>query len=171
MVRPADDVVTTVRRRSERGASGAAWRVALVAVVFAAVGTIQLVVSGLGVTEAIFTDPDTVADNSVATLDLVPPTNVTATFDCGTLGLGKGILVEWDGVDGAEGYEVARSTESGGPYTTVATVDASPTEYMDNDVENSTTYYYVVRTTASGWISEDSPEASETTPSSTLCLL
>lgn len=163
--------MTMACRRSERCATGAAWRVALVAVLLVAVGVTQLVVSGIGVTEAVFTDSDAVADNSFATLDLVPPTNVTATFDCGTLGMGKGILVEWDGVSGADGYEVARSTESGGPYTTIATVDASPTEYMDNDVENSTTYYYVVRSTASGWVSEDSAEASETTPSSTQCLL
>lgn len=154
-------------RRSPRPSTGVAWRRALAAVLV----VVGFAVVATGVAGALLTHSSTIVDNSFATVDLVPPTNVTATFDCGTLGMGKGILVEWDGVSGAEGYEVARSTESGGPYTTIATVDASPTEYMDNDVENSTTYYYVVRSTASSWVSEDSAEASETTPSSTQCLL
>lgn len=144
-------------------------RRAVSAAVLVVVGVAQLAVCGIGMTDALLTHSSLVADNTFATVDLVPPGNVTATFDCGTLGLGKGILVEWDAASGAGGYEVARSTSSGGPYTTIATVDASTTQYMDNDVENSTTYYYVVRATASGWSSENSAEASETTPS--LCVL
>lgn len=154
--------------RGARLSTGATWRRPLAGAVLATVG---LVVVSVGATVAVFTHTSTIADNSFATLDLVPPSNVTATFDCGTLGLGKGILVEWDSVSDAEGYEVARSTDSGGPYTTIASVDASTTQYMDNDVENNTTYYYVVRSTASGWVSENSAEASETTPGSTDCLL
>lgn len=70
-----------------------------------------------------------------------------------------------------ESYEVGRSTTSGGAYSVIASVDASTTEYFDTDVENSTTYYYVVRSVAGDWVSEDSAEASETTPGSTDCLL
>lgn len=143
----------------------------LLILVLAALGVSHLALGGIGRAGAVLTDVSTIPDNSFATVDLVPPGNVTATFDCGTLGLGKGTLVDWDAVSDAEGYEVARSTTSGGPYSTVATVDASTTEYFDENVENSTTYYYVVRSTASGWLSEDSAEASETTPGSTDCLL
>lgn len=131
----------------------------------------QLALAGVGQTGALLTHTDTVADSTVATADVVPPATVTATFDCGTLGLGKGILVEWDAVTGADGYEVARSTDTGGPYDLLASVDASTTSYLDDTVDNSTTYYYVVRTVDGDWTSEHSAEASETTPSSTECLL
>lgn len=154
------------------------WRLArqsaptiLLTVVLAALGVSHLALGGIGRAGAVLTDASAVPDNSFATVDLVPPANVTATFDCGTLGLGKGVLVEWDAVSGAKAYEVARSTTSGGPYSAVATVDASSTRYMDTSVENSTTYHYVARSTASGWVSDNSAEASETTPSSTSCLL
>jgi signal peptidase len=146
---------------------GAATMVALVGLAGVACFSL-LAVSPAG---ALYTGASSVADNSFATKDVVPPSNVTATFDCGTLGLGKGIRVEWDGVSGADSYEVARSTESGGPYTTIATVDASSTSYMDNDVNNDTTYYYVVRTVDGDWTSENSAQASETTPSSSDCVL
>lgn len=135
------------------------------------VALVHLGAAGAGLSTAVLTGSQTLADNAFATVDLVAPGNVSATFDCGTLGLGKGILVEWDSASGAEGYEVGRSTDSGGPYSTIAAVDASTTQYMDGDVENDTTYYYVVRSTASGWVSENSAEASETTPGSTDCLL
>lgn len=138
-------------------------------VLFLGVG--QLLSVQLGWTSAAFTDQVTVANSTVATVDVVPPASVSATFDCGTLGLGKGILVEWGAVSSADGYEVARSTTSGGPYEGLGSVDGSTTSYLDDTVENATTYYYVVRTIAGDWTSEDSAEASETTPSSTLCLL
>lgn len=64
-----------------------------------------------------------------------------------------------------------RSTTSGGPYTLIATVDASTNSYKDTNVENDTTYHYVVRTVAGSWTSEYSAEVSETTPGSTGCLL
>lgn len=143
----------------------------LLILVLAALGVSHLALGGIGRTGAVLTDASAIPDNSFATVDLVPPANVSATFDCGTLGRGKGILVEWDAVSDAEGYEVARSTTSGGPYSTIASVDASTTDYFDENVENDTTYHYVVRSTASGWTSENSAEASETTPPSTECLL
>lgn len=99
---------------------------------------------------------------------LVPPEGVTASFSCGLLGLGKGILVEWTAVNGVDGYEVWRSVNSGS-YVFAASVDAAATSYADYDVNFSTTYDYVVRATASGWTSADSVVASVTTPS--LCVV
>lgn len=177
------------QHRRRRGALAAAWGPAarllrivgrrvrrlatphLVVALFVGLAACQLalgLVSGVG---AVLTDSRAIPNNSFATVDVAPPGNVTATFDCGTLGLGKGILVEWDAVSDVDGYEVARSTTSGGSYSVIANVDASTTDYFDTDVENSTTYYYVVRSVGGDWVSEDSAEASETTPGSTECLL
>lgn len=141
----------------------------LLILVLAALGASQLVLAGVGRAEAVLTDTRSIPDNSFATLDLVPPANVTATFDCGTLGIGRHILVDWDAVENVEGYEVARSTTSGGPYSVIANVEAPTTQYQDGTTESNTTYSYVVRSTAGGWVSEDSIEASETTPGS-VCL-
>lgn len=102
---------------------------------------------------------------------LTAPTGVTADFDCGLLGVGKGIYVEWDPVSEADGYEVGRATTSGGPYTIIATPGSGTTRIKDTDVVNSTTYFYVVRTVASGWTSPDSTEVSETTPDTLSCPL
>ncbi|MDP9022298.1 MAG: hypothetical protein M3N57_06275 [Actinomycetota bacterium] len=58
-----------------------------------------------------------------------------------------------------------RGTTPGGPYTEVGRVSgAAVTTYTDTTVATNTTYLYVVRTTAGGWISANSNEASVTTP-------
>ncbi|MFD2671955.1 Kelch repeat-containing protein [Marinicrinis sediminis] len=53
------------------------------------------------------------------------------------------VVLNWEAVTDAIGYNVKRSTTSGGPYTTVATSLAGTT-YTDANLTNGTTYYYVV---------------------------
>jgi glycosidase/fibronectin type 3 domain-containing protein len=58
-----------------------------------------------------------------------------------------GIELGWDAVTGDPslyGYEVLRSSASGGPYAKIALV-TSDTSYNDTSVTEGTTYYYVVR--------------------------
>jgi hypothetical protein len=43
------------------------------------------------------------------------------------------------------GYEIARSTSSGGVYTTLATVDKGVLKYNDTTAAAGTTYYYKIR--------------------------
>jgi len=50
--------------------------------------------------------------------------------------------LNWSPVTGAGGYKVKRSTESGGPYTTLGSVTAA--SYTDATAVNGATYYYVV---------------------------
>lgn len=57
-----------------------------------------------------------------------------------------GIALRWNAVTGDPtlyGYEVRRSSASGGPYTTIATITG--TEYTDTSITQGVTYFYVVR--------------------------
>ncbi|GGH18500.1 carbohydrate-binding domain-containing protein [Paenibacillus segetis] len=57
---------------------------------------------------------------------------------------GDGLVnLEWEPVSQAEYYNVERSTTSGGSFSTVASA-VYGTNYVDTDVINNTTYYYVV---------------------------
>ena len=102
------------------------------------------------------TDVETVpATFSTETLD--PPTSLNAVA---TLGLV--VTLTWTAtVDTrATGYQVMRSTTSGGPYTVIATVTPrTTTTYVDLPVVPGT-YYYVVRTYFGPWTSVNSNQRS-----------
>ncbi|MES2923304.1 MAG: glycoside hydrolase family 98 domain-containing protein [Verrucomicrobiota bacterium] len=78
--------------------------------------------------------------SALAALPAGPP-NPTATGGDTQVALG------WTPIAGANTYTVRRSTISGGPYTSIATVPGPG--YTDTSVTNGTTYFYVV-TIASG---------------------
>jgi hypothetical protein len=71
------------------------------------------------------------------------------------------VLLLWQGVAFATGYNVKRATVSGGPHTTVANglVGAS---FVDSGLSNGTTYYYVLTATNQFGESDPSPEVSAT---------
>jgi len=69
----------------------------------------------------------------------------------------------WSAVTNAAGFNVKRSTMSGGPYTTIARVVAA-TNYVDNTAYASVRYYYVVSAMVSGLESSNSPQASVNLP-------
>ncbi|MFZ5644512.1 MAG: hypothetical protein ACOY46_13060 [Bacillota bacterium] len=71
------------------------------------------------------------------------------------------VVLNWDAVANATGYNVKRATTSGGPYTTIAT-NVSGTTYTDASVTNGTTYYYVVTAIVNGVESGNSNEAPAT---------
>jgi glycosidase len=59
-----------------------------------------------------------------------------------------GVALGWDAVAGDPtlyGYEVQRSDTDGGPYTTMALLAGTGTNYTDTSVDEGATYYYVVR--------------------------
>jgi fibronectin type 3 domain-containing protein len=49
---------------------------------------------------------------------------------------------------GAASYNVYRGTTSGGPFILVANTTSTYSTYLDTDVVNGTTYYYVLREVA-----------------------
>jgi|GEM_PF-2720532 len=85
------------------------------------------------------------------------PTNLTTTAS------GTGVDLKWDAVTNATGYNVKRSTTSGGPYETVAGAVYGST-YTDSLLTPGTTYYYVVSAVNSGMESANSNEATVTIP-------
>lgn len=103
---------------------------------------------------------------------LAPPTAPAAIPGTCDILTGDTVLVSWTPSSStwADGYEVARSTAAGGPFSVVGTVVGGLTvTYLDTSVNFSTTYYYVVRATKFAWRSTDTSAVSRTTKSS-LCL-
>ncbi|HOQ05751.1 MAG TPA: carbohydrate-binding protein [Anaerohalosphaeraceae bacterium] len=87
---------------------------------------------------------------------LLPPANLTAEADDGA------VLLDWD--DSAEasviGYNVYRSTTSGGGYTKLNASPVLSSDYFDDSVQNGIPYYYVVTAVSSGGESAFSNEVS-----------
>ena len=52
------------------------------------------------------------------------------------------VKLSWENVTKATGYTIERSTNSGGPYSTIGS--SSTNSYTDSGLTNGTTYYYVV---------------------------
>ena len=69
----------------------------------------------------------------------VPP---APTGLAGTAGNAQ-VSLAWNAVSGATGYNVKRSTTSGGPYANVA-ANNTGTSFVNTGLTNGTTYYYVV---------------------------
>ena len=84
------------------------------------------------------------------------PTGLTATAASASQ-----INLSWTAVSGATGYNVYRSTTSGGPYTLVGST--AGTSFSNTGLSCNTTYFYVVRATNSCGESGNSNQASATT--------
>ena len=83
------------------------------------------------------------------------PSGLTAT------GRDASVALSWSGAAGATGFVVKRSEASGGPYSSIAT-GATGTTFVDTNVVNERTYYYVVSATNGLGESGNSNEASAT---------
>ena len=97
---------------------------------------------------------------------LRPPSHVAADGHCGGL-LDPDVTVTWRPTIStfAEGYEVYRGRDSGGPYERVGIVEGRTTTTFDDDgVGSNDTYYYVVRATAGRKVSPQSGQAQADTP-------
>ncbi|CUH96768.1 hypothetical protein P22_2879 [Propionispora sp. 2/2-37] len=92
----------------------------------------------------------------VAEGEIIPaPTNLIATPG------DSQVTLNWNVVTDATGYNVKRSTTAGGPYETIAS-NVSGTSYVDTNIVNGTTYYYVITAITADGESGNSNEASAT---------
>lgn len=66
------------------------------------------------------------------------------------------VYLNWNAVSGATGYQVKRSSTSGGPYTTITNLSAN--NLTDSGVGNCSSYFYVVAATNSLGVSSNSIE-------------
>lgn len=100
------------------------------------------------------------ATTSVAPAIPTAPSNLTATTVSSVQ-----INLEWDDNSANEtGFQIFRSSISGGPHTLIDEVGAGETSYNDLDVAPNTTNYYEVKAFNTGGVSAASNEASATTP-------
>jgi len=75
-------------------------------------------------------------------------------------------MLSWTASSGATGYNVKRSTTSGGPYTTIGS--ASTTVFVDKTAANGTTFFYIVTATNGGGESANSAQVS-VAPNASAC--
>lgn len=131
----------------------------------AAAGSLTVAASATWVSSA-------TAQQPISSAALAAPTGTTASRSTCTPLIQAQVLVTWTATSStfADGYEILRSTTSGGPYTLIGTVSGhATTSFTDDTVAFSTTYHYVVRATRNQWRSPNSTQASVTTPN-VLCI-
>jgi hypothetical protein len=106
--------------------------------------------------------PSTLKQDASFYITVNPPAAPTALKAIS--GIGQ-VSLDWDNniENDLAGYDVYRSQTSGGPYTLLQNVTAS--EYLDNTVDNGTTYYYAVTAAdTAGNVSGNSNEDSALPP-------
>jgi hypothetical protein len=79
----------------------------------------------------------------------------------------SGINLNWsDSSYGEDGFKIERKKDVGGMYAQVAITAANTTAYSDTGLDESTTYYYRIRSYKGTNNSDFSAETSATTPAS-----
>ena len=119
-----------------------------------AVAMYLAMLTGSGLALAVFGGTQNVGGNTVTTSTLAAPTALTATG-------GASILLNWTATTStyATGYNLLRSSTSGGPYALVTQVTPRTTvTYTDAPAVG--TYYYVLEAYFQNWTSVNSNQAS-----------
>ena len=97
---------------------------------------------------------------------LLPPSGLTATAACGVLGVQADLTWQASPSTWLDGYEVAASTVSGGPYTVVP-IEAGQDPLATSRavaLEPNTVYYLVARATKGGWTASSAEASLRTRP-------
>jgi hypothetical protein len=114
---------------------------------------------------------------NVSTASLAAPTNVAAARGACTVlnAASLTVIVTWtsSATPQVQGYSILRSTSAAGPFTAVGTttgINATTWTDATHQLAFSTTYYYGVRSTVSGWTSSSAGPGSVATPSN-VCVI
>lgn len=130
--------------------------------------TLALVVAGGGAALAVWADAASVGSNSFSTTDIRNPTLLTAITECHQQTGKPRVVLNWNApTSGAspDGYDVYRSSPLNTSYSLKAHVSGgSTTTYTDAGLNQSTVFWYKVRSTRGGWTSGFSNEVSAETP-------
>jgi hypothetical protein len=94
----------------------------------------------------------------------IPPVPSAPTGFIGVVTNGNQIMLSWAATPGATSYNVKRSTDFGGTYTTIAGNVLNSTNYLDTQLPNSTTFYYMMSAVNAGGESLNSSVASVAIP-------
>ncbi len=108
----------------------------------------------------LFTATRSVPTNTISTSSVLAPTGLAAS------GSGSSVTLTWTATAStfAAGYDVLRSTTSGGPYTPIAQVTPRTTvTFADSTVTTGVTYYYVLRAYYQSWTSANTAEVAAAT--------
>lgn len=99
------------------------------------------------------------SNQAAATPSSIPPVPTVAA-----LAYPGEILLQWSPINNATGYYIYRSTTSGGPYTLtpIGGVSGLTTAYADDNLNDGTTYYYVIQTAFGTELTAYSAEVSAT---------
>ncbi len=100
-------------------------------------------------------------DTAIVEAYTIPQTSPPAPLNLTATGGDSKVTLNWNAVEDCDGYKVYRSTTSGEPYDLIES-DVTTSSYIDLDVNNGTTYYYVVTAVNSNGESDYSNEASAT---------
>jgi cellulose 1,4-beta-cellobiosidase len=103
---------------------------------------------------------------TVSTGTLVAPTGLTAVNGACVNNTSWHVNLSWTATTStiADGYEIFRSTTTGGPYTSLGTVNGrTTTTFVDTTPTFLTTYFYVVQAKRNLWRSPNSTQATVTT--------
>ncbi|MQA98826.1 MAG: hypothetical protein GEU78_00800 [Actinobacteria bacterium] len=104
---------------------------------------------------------------TVTMATLAAPTGLTAANGVCVARTSSPVDLAWTATSSnfADGYEVFRSTTTGGPYTSLGTVNGpNTTTFVDTTAAFNKSYFYVVQAKRNLWRSPSSNEATATTP-------
>lgn len=101
-------------------------------------------------------------------LTLAPPSALSASVGCLAVVLLPRVTLTWTASPSTftAGYDILRSTVSGGPYTQVGSASGGATTTFTDSASLglNITYYYVIRGRRSNWISAQTAQISAKTP-------
>jgi hypothetical protein len=103
------------------------------------------------------------ASASSAAVTVTTPLDAPAGFTVSVVT--NGYALNWIAANGASTYRIRRATNSGGPYTVIATVPASATSYTDSTANPNEIYYYEIYASNAAGNSANSYQLSVNTPS------